>query len=104
MIHLLRVVDRALGYAFIADASTTTSELSPAAHSDSHAESRSKHDNRHALFTSAAGLFPHGPKVQDIQERWVDEKERYDDWQLAQWQKEGVSAALGQETKNRQST
>lgn len=100
MLHLMRVVDRALGYAFIAGASTTTADLSPASNTEDHERSRSKRDNRHALFTSAAGLFPHKPKVQDIQERWVDERERYDEWEMTQWQKEGAKAALDKQNEN----
>lgn len=86
MLHLMRTVDRALGYAFIADPSTTTAELSPAD------VSRTQQDNRHALFSTAAGLLPDAPKVQDIQERWIDAREAYDEWEMGEWQKEGAKA------------
>lgn len=87
MLHLMRTVDRALGYAFVADPSTTTAALSPAG------VSRTQQDNRHALFSSAAGLLPDTPKVQDVQERWIDEREAYDEWEMGEWQKEGARAA-----------
>ena len=103
MIHLMRVVDRALGYAFIADTSTTTSELSPptASSSSSDPQHRLNHDNRHALFSSAAGLFPNAPKVQDVQERWVDSKQVYDEWEEQQWKMEGERAALDRQRSGR---
>lgn len=86
MLHLMRIVDRALGYAFVADPSTTAA-LSP---SD---VPRMQRDNQRALFSTTAGLFPDAPKVQDVQERWVDSREAYDQWELAEWQKEGIRAA-----------
>lgn len=85
MLHLMRLVDRALGYAFIANPTTTTSSISP---SD---VPRSQQDNRHALFSSAAGMFPDSKSVHDIQERWVDAREDYDVWESANWQKEGAA-------------
>lgn len=91
MLHLMRSVDRALGYAFVADPSTTafSSQDVP----------RTQGDNRHALLSTAAGLFPDAPKVQDVQERWVDAREAHDEWELAEWQKEGTRAIIDAERK-----
>lgn len=94
MLHLMRIVDRALGYAFVVDPSATTAALSPP-----DATPEMQRANRHALFSTAAGLFPDAPKVQDIQERWIDARESYDQWELAEWQKEGTRAATEQRRK-----
>ena len=85
MVHLMRVVDRALGYAFIASPDETSVAISPPD------APRSKVDNRHALFTSAASVIPDAPKVQDVQERWVDHKEAWDEWEMGEWRREGVA-------------
>jgi hypothetical protein len=87
MLQMMRTVDRALGYAFVADPSTTTTALSPPD------APRAERDNRHALFSTTGGLFPDALNVQDVQERWVDAREAYDQWELAEWQKEGIRAA-----------
>ncbi|KAF9515104.1 hypothetical protein BS47DRAFT_1328385 [Hydnum rufescens UP504] len=89
MVLLMRVVDRALGYAFIASPDETSVAISPPN------APRSKVDNRHALFTSVASVIPDAPKVQDVQERWVDHKEIWDEWERGEWRREG--AAVGAE-------
>jgi GPN-loop GTPase len=89
MVLLMRVVDRALGYAFVASPDETSVAISPPN------APRSKVDNRHALFTSAASVIPDAPKVQDVQERWVDHKEVWDEWERGEWRREG--AAVGAE-------
>lgn len=98
MLHLMRTVDRALGYAFIANPSTTTAELTPAG------VPRVQQDNRHALFSSAAGLLPDAPKVQDVQERWIDAREEYDEWEMGEWQKEGARAAAEKQQRSHRAT
>jgi len=81
MLHLMRVVDRALGYAFVAHVSNQ---------SDS---SRDQVPNNDALFSSAMSNVPGAPKVRDIQERWIDDREAYDEWEMGQWRREGAAAA-----------
>jgi len=98
MLQLMRTVDRALGYAFVADPSTTAMTLS------SPDAPGTLGDNRHPLLSTAAGLFPDAPKVQDVQERWVDAREAYDQWELAEWQKEGTRVADVERKKEREQT
>jgi len=98
MLHLMRTVDRALGYAFVTDPSTTAMDFpSPDAPG-------TQGDNRHALPSTTAGLFPDAPKVQDVQERWVDAREAYDQWELVEWQKEGTRVAYVERKKEREQT
>ncbi|KAF8318694.1 hypothetical protein DL93DRAFT_324411 [Clavulina sp. PMI_390] len=96
MVQLMRTVDRALGYAFVADPSTTTAELAPPG------VPRSQQDNRNALFSAAAGVIPGARSVQDIQERWVDAREAYDQWELAEWHKEGAQVAADKARRDRE--
>ncbi|SRR5258708_25288548 len=85
MVHLMRAIDRALGYAFVADVDDTSATISPTG------APRTKVDNRKALFSSAASVFPDAPKVQDIQERWVDYRDEYDEWETGEWRREGMA-------------
>lgn len=93
MVHLMRTVDRALGYAFVADIpeSSASVGISPAG------AAPSQLDNRHALFSSAASLIPDAPKVQDVQERWVDHKQEWDEWETGEWRREGIAVAAEKE-------
>jgi hypothetical protein len=81
MVHLMRSVDRALGYAFLPPNKPDSQEGGGIA--------RSEVPNAPALFSSALGSIPDAPKVQDVQERWVDHREGYDAWEKAQWRREG---------------
>jgi len=89
MVHLMRTIDRALGYAFVAnnvDDTSASATISP-----STGMPRDKVDNKNALFSSAASIFPDAPKIQDIQERWVDYRDEYDEWETGEWRKEGMT-------------
>ena len=46
--------------------------------------------NTYALMSAAAGPMK-GPlsDVRDVQERWIDAREEYDEFEKKQWQKEG---------------
>ena len=95
MLHLTRAIDKATGYVFVppsnAPAPPGTVEASGGA--------GSTRPNAVSLFSTAAGPM-HGPRsdVRDVQERWIDAKEEYDDWERALWRKEGQ---LVQEQKAR---
>ncbi|KAF8324303.1 uncharacterized protein EI90DRAFT_2977229 [Cantharellus anzutake] len=89
MIHLMRTIDRALGYAFVATVDDASVAISPAG------APRTKVDNRRALFSSAASVIPDVPNIQDIQERWVDHRDEYDEWEEGEWRREGVAISAG---------
>ncbi|KAL7422297.1 hypothetical protein Q5752_002943 [Cryptotrichosporon argae] len=67
MASLLRALDKANGYVFV-----------PTAHADPAA------DNLHALFASAVDVGD----VRDVQERWIDRKDAWDEWEKEGWKKE----------------
>lgn len=89
MLHLMRVVDRALGYAFVASDKALADEPG----SGQGSKSRSDAPNTNALFSSALSAIPNAPQVRDIQERWIDNKEAYDEWEEGEWRREGVAVA-----------
>lgn len=95
MLHLMRVVDRTLGYAFVAHtASESNSDDVP--QPDATAKSKSTRDrlpNSDALFASAMSSIPDAPNVRDVQERWIDSRDDYDEWETGEWRREGVVAA-----------
>jgi len=108
MIHLMRVVDRALGYVFVASTTTSSTEDSEAIpdrdlgqrlvkKSPESAtvpkEGRTSTPNTQALFSSALSSIPDAPHVGDIQERWIDHKEVWDEWETGEWRREGAAAA-----------
>ncbi len=82
MMKLLRVLDRVTGYIFVPN-STSTQKA-----------------NTHALFSSAMGLSDRDlGDVDDVQERWVDRKEEFDELENEAWRKEGemrVQAQAGE--------
>lgn len=80
MLHLMRVVDRALGYAFVADQQEADQDKGQGAPAN-------------ALFSSALSSIPGAANVRDVQERWIDEKEKFDAWEEGEWRREGVAAA-----------
>ncbi|KAG9016269.1 hypothetical protein FRB90_003559 [Tulasnella sp. 427] len=89
MVHLMRVVDRALGYAFVASDKTASAEPGD----DGQKKDRSEAPNTNALFSSALSAIPNTPQVRDIQERWIDHKDAYDEWEEGEWRREGVAVA-----------
>ncbi|KAG8961962.1 hypothetical protein FRC03_004780 [Tulasnella sp. 419] len=80
MLNLMRVVDRALGYAFVVPGP------------EQEKDSTSK-PNTHALFSSTMSAIPNAPSIGDIQERWIDQRDQYDEWEMGEWRREGVAAA-----------
>ncbi|CAE7138129.1 unnamed protein product [Rhizoctonia solani] len=83
MLHLMRTIDRVLGYVFVQ--APQTDGGAPQAQG-------TYRPNQDALFTSAMGMLP-GDSIQDIQERWVDSREEYDAWESREWRREGEEAA-----------
>ncbi|KAL5639133.1 hypothetical protein ACGC1H_006599 [Rhizoctonia solani] len=83
MLHLMRTIDRVLGYVFVQ--APQSDGGAPQAHG-------TYRPNQDALFTSAMGALP-GHSIQDIQERWIDSREEYDAWESREWRMEGEEAA-----------
>lgn len=76
MMKLLRVLDRVTGYVFIPNSSTTRTA------------------NTHALFSSAMGLHDQDlGDVDDVQERWIDRRDEYDELETEGWRREGEMRA-----------
>ncbi|EJT99385.1 hypothetical protein DACRYDRAFT_17536 [Dacryopinax primogenitus] len=90
MLRLLRVVDKATGYIFAPPPGSHDPSSTQAP--DSHTRSTSA-PNTDALFSSAFSSLPGPGDVRDVQERWVDERERWDEWEREEWRKEGESVA-----------
>ncbi|OCF45462.1 cytoplasmic protein [Kwoniella heveanensis CBS 569] len=78
MINLVRLVDKMTGYIFVP-------------HSDE--DDGTNAINTQALFGSIAGLSGRRQDVRDVQERWLDNKEAYDEWEREEWRKEGEERA-----------
>ncbi|KAL1405508.1 hypothetical protein Q8F55_009145 [Vanrija albida] len=72
MMHLVRLIDKVTGYVFMpGEDNSTTAE------------------NAHALFSSASGLIPGKYQdISDVQERWGDRREEFDDAQMNDWEQE----------------
>lgn len=86
MLHLTRAIDRATGYIFVPAAGP---EMPQGTIDDPNAPATAR-GNEFALFSSAAGpLKGPGSNVRDVQERWIDERERWDAYEKMQWRKEG---------------
>ncbi|CAE6441029.1 unnamed protein product [Rhizoctonia solani] len=97
MLHLMRTIDRILGYVFV-----------QAPQSDGGQAKGTLQPNQDALFSSAMGTLP-GHSIQDIQERhdipyppiystnlwhrWIDNREEYDAWESKAWRQEGEQVA-----------
>lgn len=82
MLHLTRVIDRATGYVFTPKG---------AAYGDAY-----------AMFTTAAGpLQGAGADVHAVQERWVDHRAEYDDFEKTQWQREGEALRAARDREER---
>lgn len=70
MMKLLRTLDRANGYIFVPSSVPGGG------------------DNTQALWESVAAEVP-GMDVDDVQERWVDNRERWDEVERESWVREG---------------
>jgi hypothetical protein len=100
MLHLMRTIDRVLGYVFVQAPSQSDDEKKQV--------KGTLQPNQDALFSSAMGALP-GHRIQDIQERcvalrslmqtlnyigrWIDNREEYDAWESREWRQEGMEAA-----------
>jgi len=85
MLHLMRVVDRAVGCVFApsADAAGPPGIVSTP-------NAPSARPNEYGLFSSAIGpLQGVRSDVRDVQERWIDAKEEWDAFERTQWRREG---------------
>ncbi|KAG9107019.1 hypothetical protein FRC07_008705 [Ceratobasidium sp. 392] len=89
MLHLMRTIDRALGYVFVPKPTAGEKVGQPKG---------TARPNQDAIFSSAMGTIP-GHSIQDIQERWVDNREEYDAWESREWRQEGLEAAKPQGKK-----
>lgn len=77
MMKLTRLIDKVTGYVFMPHDGADGSEGGTTG------------DNLAALFSSASGLIPGGYQdVSDVQERWGDRREEFDEAQMDQWEKE----------------
>lgn len=77
MMKLLRQLDKANGYIYVPSSSSTSEP------------------NTYGLFTSAQADSYLGD-IDDVQERWIDNKEMWDEREKQEWQKEGeMRAASG---------
>jgi hypothetical protein len=87
MLHLMRTIDRATGYVFLPKRDATAA---PPTTSTGATAARSSAPNSYQLFSSAAGPLK-GPRsdVRDVQERWVDAREEWDQWEEGEWRREG---------------
>jgi len=86
MLHLARAIDRATGYVFVPP---PPSKAPPGTVDDTDKPSAGR-ANSYALFSSAAGpMRGPGSDVRDVQERWVDAKDEYDEYEKMQWRREG---------------
>lgn len=93
MLHLLRILDKATGYIFMPPSSTSSpSPKGPSSSSPQPSQSSSSQPNGDALFSSIAGRIP-GSDVRDVQERWIDSKDAYDEHERAEWKAEGDRAS-----------
>ena len=94
MLHLVRVIDQALGY--VAPTPTDPSSIDPSdPHSHSHSHSHADtHAHHHASQTMPA---PTGPlsslyHTSTVQEKWVDYPKEYAAFEREGWKKEGELA------------
>jgi GPN-loop GTPase len=100
MVKLMHVVDRASGYIFVPAPNNSENPAPPGA---INAEaSAARRPNTYALFSSALGtVSTPGTDIRDVQERWIDEKERYDAFEKVEWRREG-EAVRAQAAKTEQ--
>ncbi|KAB5595052.1 Cytoplasmic protein [Ceratobasidium theobromae] len=81
MLHLMRTVDRVLGYVFVQTSESNGENI----------QKGTLQSNQDALFSSAMGAIP-DHNIQNIQERWIDNREEYDAWESREWRQEGMDA------------
>ncbi|KAL1682529.1 hypothetical protein EV122DRAFT_203543 [Schizophyllum commune] len=89
MMHLSRAIDRATGYVYVPPTAGQAGQQPPGT-VDMSGAPITQQPNTYALMSAAAGPMK-GPlsDVRDVQERWIDAREEYDEFEKKQWQKEG---------------
>jgi hypothetical protein len=88
MLHLMHVIDRVTGYVYIPKPSPDTGDTANAA-----AGSAVRLPNAYQLFSTVAGpVKGHRSDVREVQERWVDAREAWDQWEEGEWRREGEAA------------
>ena len=87
MLHLTRAIDKATGCVFVPP---PTAKI-PDGADDTTSLPAAQRPNEYGLLSSAMGAI-RGPRSdpRDVQERWVDAREEWDEWEKAQWRREGV--------------
>lgn len=87
MLNLTRAIDKATGCVFVPppdsgvpDGAIKNTDAPP-----------TQRPNAYSLMSSAMGPAK-GPRsdVRDVQERWVDARDEYDEWEKVQWRREGI--------------
>lgn len=78
MLQLLKVLDKATGYIFVPDPATRSANGGGATAED--------------LFSSISGPIPGARDVGTVQERWIDNREAFDEWEREGWKVEGEMA------------
>jgi hypothetical protein len=91
MLSLLRILDKATGYIFLPPSQPTSLSSDPS--QPSPPKSTSTTPNAASLFSSISGPVQGGRDVRDVQERWIDDKEVFDEFEREEWRKEGLRAS-----------
>lgn len=92
MLSLLRILDKATGYIFIPPGGATPASSSTSAGANPNGSSSST-PNAASLFSSISGPVQGGRDVGEVQERWIDHKDDFDEYEKEEWRKEGLRAS-----------
>ena len=89
MLHLTHAIDRASGYVYVPSADAKQPEGTvPTPNTDAAAR-----PNAYGLASSAAGkLVGTRSDVRDVQERWIDARDEWDEFEREGWKREGEAA------------
>lgn len=87
MLKLLRLLDKVVGYAYIPPSISATAGASHSA--DGTASGVARSDPTSIPLQQLTGLGD----VADVQERWVDQREAYDEWERADQARQGQARA-----------
>ena len=89
MLNLTHAIDRASGYVYVPSADAKQPEGTiPTPNADAAAR-----PNAYGLASSAAGkLVGTRSDVRDVQERWIDAREEWDEFEREGWKREGEAA------------
>lgn len=89
MLNLTRAIDRATGYIYVPP--LPKASTSSASNTDNNA-SASARPNEYQLFSTAAGPMKYD--IRDVQERWVDARKEWDEWEEGEWRREGEAVRM----------